>query len=197
MSEHAYEFGIEVYRGVLDKGSAIEQLSAGTGMNSASASYYVVNLGHMLAGEVYHRTLSFIATSYFLKNIRFDFGEDALNKALSALEKHLDYYDSLGHGRQMKLRKLLEKYRSSGSHCADTEKKSDATPLPSVEDLVRDLVAAPDKWLDTKNDQLGGEKPGDLAGTPKEPVLPDAISTGRFHESPRIMEESDANSYSD
>jgi hypothetical protein len=51
------------------------------------------------------------------------------------------------------------------------KKKPHATPLPSVEVLARELLAEPDKWLDTKNDQLGGEKPRDLVGTPKEPVL--------------------------
>jgi uncharacterized protein (DUF2384 family) len=51
------------------------------------------------------------------------------------------------------------------------KRKSTPTPLPSIEDLVRELVDKPDRWLDTPNDQLGGEKPRDLVGTPKEPVL--------------------------
>ncbi len=48
---------------------------------------------------------------------------------------------------------------------------------------MRELVDEPDKWLDTKNDQLGGEKPRTLVGTPKEPVLRnllDAIRNGSF-----------------
>ena len=56
-------------------------------------------------------------------------------------------------------------------------------PAPSVEDLARELVNEPDKWLDTENDQLGGEKPRDLIGTPKEPVLRnllEAIRNGSF-----------------
>lgn len=54
---------------------------------------------------------------------------------------------------------------------------------PSVEDLARELVNEPDKWLDTENDQLGGEKPRALIGTPKEPVLRsllEAIRNGSF-----------------
>jgi hypothetical protein len=43
--------------------------------------------------------------------------------------------------------------------------------LPPIEDMVRNLVAELDKWLDTENDQLGGEKPRKLIGTTKEPVL--------------------------
>ena len=63
------------------------------------------------------------------------------------------------------------------------KKKPHPAPLLSVEDLVRELVDEPDKWLDTKNDQLGGEKPRDLVGTPKEPVLRnllEAIKYGSF-----------------
>ena len=63
-------------------------------------------------------------------------------------------------------------------------KKTSTTPsLPSIEALVRELVAEPDRWLDTENDQLGGEKPRNLLGTPKEPVLRnllEAIKYGSF-----------------
>ena len=62
-------------------------------------------------------------------------------------------------------------------------KKPGPPSLPAIEDMVRDLVADPDKWLDTENDQLGGEKPRDLVGTPKEPVLRnflEAIKYGSF-----------------
>ena len=46
-----------------------------------------------------------------------------------------------------------------------------------------DLIAAPEAWLDTKNEQLGGEKPRDLIGTSREPVLRnllEAIEYGSF-----------------
>jgi len=63
------------------------------------------------------------------------------------------------------------------------KKKPQSSPSPSIEDLVRELVDEPDKWLDTENAQLGGEKPRDLAGTAKEPVLRnllEAIKHGSF-----------------
>lgn len=34
------------------------------------------------------------------------------------------------------------------------KKQSRSVSLPSVEDMVRDLVDDPDQWLDTENDQL-------------------------------------------
>mgnify|MGYP001608218378 CR=1 FL=1 len=113
MSDRAYNVARAVYRGTMDKTSAIVELSTRAGMNPGSGADYINNLRHMLKGELYHRTLNFYATSHFLKNIRSDFGEDALRSALSALKKHLDYYDSLGQGRQVKLRKLLEDYLTS------------------------------------------------------------------------------------
>jgi len=57
------------------------------------------------------------------------------------------------------------------------QKWPDPPLLPPVEDLVRDLVADPERWLDTANDQLGGEKPRDLVGTVKEPVLRDLLDS--------------------
>lgn len=62
-------------------------------------------------------------------------------------------------------------------------KKPHSPHSPSIEDLVRELIDEPDRWLDTKNDQLGGETPRALIGTPKEPVLRnllEAIQHGSF-----------------
>ena len=64
-----------------------------------------------------------------------------------------------------------------------SKKPAHTNAFPSVEDLVRELIDQPDKWLDTENDQLGGEKPRELVGTPKEPVLRnllEAIKHGSF-----------------
>ena len=64
-----------------------------------------------------------------------------------------------------------------------SQKPPPTNAFPSVEDLVRELIDQPDTWLDTENDQLGGEKPRKLVGTPKEPVLRnllEAIKHGSF-----------------
>jgi hypothetical protein len=63
------------------------------------------------------------------------------------------------------------------------KKSASAIQMPSVDDLVRELIDEPEKWLDTRNDQLGGAKPRELMGTPKEPVLRnllEAIKHGSF-----------------
>ena len=46
--------------------------------------------------------------------------------------------------------------------------------------IVRIAHGAPDRWLDAPNDQLGGEKPRDLIGTPKEPVLQNLHAVTRY-----------------
>jgi hypothetical protein len=53
----------------------------------------------------------------------------------------------------------------------------------TTEELVRELIDEPDRWLDTKNDQLGGARPRDLLNTEREPVLRgllEAIRDGSF-----------------
>jgi hypothetical protein len=74
-------------------------------------------------------------------------------------------------------------FRQKSMSMSIPRKKPLSNPLPPIEDLVRELLAEPDKWLDSKNDQLGGEKPRDLIDTPKEPVLRnllEAIKYGSF-----------------
>jgi len=57
------------------------------------------------------------------------------------------------------------------------KKKPNPMPAPPIEQLVRELIDEPDKWLDTANSQLGGEKPRSLAGTSKEPVLRELLES--------------------
>jgi Antitoxin Xre/MbcA/ParS C-terminal toxin-binding domain len=42
-----------------------------------------------------------------------------------------------------------------------------------IRDLITQVVAHPDLWLDTPNDVLGGKKPRDLIGTDQEERLRD------------------------
>jgi len=63
------------------------------------------------------------------------------------------------------------------------KKKANSSNEPSVRDLARELIDDPDEWLKAKNDQLGGQRPIDLLGTPQEPVLRnllEAIKYGSF-----------------
>lgn len=109
MSKEAYLVARKVYQGEMTRDQGIADLTERLGMNKGSASDFVYNLKPMVEGRVYHRTLNYFTTEHYLESIRADFGESTYHKALSALEKHLDYYDSLGQGHQVKLRDLLKK----------------------------------------------------------------------------------------
>jgi hypothetical protein len=45
---------------------------------------------------------------------------------------------------------------------------------------IASLVADPVKWLATPNDQLGGLKPQDLIGTPREQLLRDLLRAIKY-----------------
>ena len=42
-----------------------------------------------------------------------------------------------------------------------------------VRSLIAEIVDDADRWMDSPNDQLGGEKPRDLIGTDRERILRD------------------------
>lgn len=52
--------------------------------------------------------------------------------------------------------------------------------VKAIKTLVQELIEKPDEWLDTQNDQLGGAKPRDLLGTPKETVLLDLLNAIKY-----------------
>jgi len=111
MSRESYLVARDVYRGKVTKSDGIAVLVDRFGMNERSASDHISNLHQMLGGTEYHRTLNVFTTTFFLRNIKDDFGDVSLRNAVSALEKHLDYYDSLNRGHQVQLRKLAAVYQ--------------------------------------------------------------------------------------
>jgi len=84
-----------------------------TGMNSGSAKMYIQAFLKMMVGEHYKRTINGTATEYFLKNIRDDFGQQALEQALASVEKHIEYYEGLGNGELRNIKDIYHKYYNS------------------------------------------------------------------------------------
>ncbi|MFA4836790.1 MAG: hypothetical protein WC749_12065 [Dehalococcoidia bacterium] len=109
MSKEAYLVARKVHQGEMARNEGIRDLVDRLGMNQGSATELVHKLGIMLEGSSYQRTMNYFTTEHYIQSIRVDFGEAAYRNALSALEKHLDYYDSLGQGRHVRLRALLKK----------------------------------------------------------------------------------------
>lgn len=86
-----------------------------SGMSPASAQDYLLNFRQMMNGEKYTRTMSSAATIYFLENIKKDFGQKKFEKALSAVQSHVNYYNSLGHGRLNAIEEILKTFKRTGS----------------------------------------------------------------------------------
>ena len=110
MTEVAYEAAKKVYEGNLERAEARDVIARRTGMNPGSAGDYITDFLSMMAGEVYKRTLNEYTTRYYLKHIQMDYGENALQKALSACKQHAKYYATLGHGHLVYIERILSEY---------------------------------------------------------------------------------------
>jgi 5-methylcytosine-specific restriction enzyme A len=109
----SYVVAKRVREGALSRSAGIEELHQRFELNRGSAGDTISSIGYMLEGERYDRTINAFATEHFLEMIRRDYGQDALQKALSAVEKHVDYYEGLPRGSKLlKIWKIVHKYRS-------------------------------------------------------------------------------------
>jgi 5-methylcytosine-specific restriction protein A len=95
----------------------------------------------MLGGEVFRRTQSSLALSYFLPTILNTRGREAAENAVAATWKHIAYYEQIERTRLNKLRQTLTAFESSlpGAlsqkvHCSRLE--------AAVVDAQRDSPAA-------------------------------------------------------
>jgi len=97
MIENAYNIAKDVYvnkiLGLSDGASILEDEFKWT---LSSAIGYIHVFDKMLKGDLYTRTINGSATKYYLQNIFNDYGYDALQKALVAVELHIEYYKKLG-----------------------------------------------------------------------------------------------------
>lgn len=91
---------------ITDAKASIQKL--GVNPNSAADMFY--NLGRMLRGELYKRSLSAAATTDYLKWINEDYGTKKLKNAVSALEQHIVYYQQISGSPMRSLVELLETY---------------------------------------------------------------------------------------
>lgn len=113
MTEYAYSQSILVTQGKLTRTEAVDKIVTYSGMNEGSAKDYVVGIGKILSGELYKRTFNTEATDYILTRIRQDYSTSVYDKALNAIELHIDYYESLRHGRLNSIRSILDKHRTA------------------------------------------------------------------------------------
>jgi 5-methylcytosine-specific restriction protein A len=107
--EEAYRCGRQVHAGKMRITDAKRQL-AEIGINPNSSVDLVYGLGHMLDGHRYTRTMSAELVGDYLLWIERDYGRKYLKNAVSALEQHIEYYQSLTKSPMRSHVELLNKY---------------------------------------------------------------------------------------
>lgn len=110
MIRHSYKLAKDVYKEIISKDDAVNELSTKYGMNEVSAQNYINDYICMREGKTYKRTMSIKATKYFLDNLYQDDGELALEKALISILKHVEYYEGVTKAKSKGIRLIYEEY---------------------------------------------------------------------------------------
>ena len=110
MIRHSYKLAKDVYKEIISKNDAVNELSTKYGMNEVSAQNYINDYICMREEKTYKRTMSIKATKYFLDNLYQDDGELALEKALISILKHVEYYEGATKAKSKGIRLIYEEY---------------------------------------------------------------------------------------
>jgi len=81
------------------------------GMNESSAADFIYSFKKMLEGKMHQRTINSDIRDYMLECIYKEYGREKLRIALGAFMKHIEYYEDIKEGTQIKDRQLYEKYQ--------------------------------------------------------------------------------------
>ncbi len=110
MIEASYKLAKDVFAKRVEKKDAFKILASEFNMNISSASRYIENFPHMMNGEEFKSTYKNEAIEYYLRNIFLDFGNIGLKNALTALDKHIIYYETKTKGKVVGQRKIYKKH---------------------------------------------------------------------------------------
>lgn len=105
----AYELSKKLYQKDISQREAITKVNE-IGMNVGSAKMYFLIFESLMNGENFKRTINAPSFDYYLDKIYLDFGKIKLEKALSALNKHIKYFEDVQDSRMIKVRRIHEKY---------------------------------------------------------------------------------------
>lgn len=108
----AYNISQKVYEKEITPTEGKRMLSVNNKINENSAGDYINNFKYLLEDRVFQRTLNTASMDYFLENIYKDYGIQKLSNALSALKKHINYYEKSQKTTMHLMRMLLEKYNN-------------------------------------------------------------------------------------
>jgi 5-methylcytosine-specific restriction protein A len=111
MSKGAYEITKKVYLGQITRNEGKIEINRVTGMNEGSAQAFITIFLAMMNGEEYKRAFNNETNKFLLGSIRQDFGEDYYKNALDAVQKHINYYSTLGKGNLTGLQTIVNQMR--------------------------------------------------------------------------------------
>ncbi|OEH86081.1 hypothetical protein BHU72_14225 [Desulfuribacillus stibiiarsenatis] len=112
MSEGAYEIAKKVFSGVYSRVEGKILIAQRTGMNEGSAQDFITIFLAMMDGKVYKRAFNNATNKYLLESIRRDYGNEVWLKALSAAEKHINYYSTLGKGNLTGYQQIVDEMKN-------------------------------------------------------------------------------------
>ena len=108
MAQYAYKISKKVFEGSLTRAEGRDEIINQVDMNPGTAGDYISAFLAMMSGDKYSRTLNEYSTRYFLDQIKKDYGETALKKAITSCRRHAEYYEALGYGRLAYVEKIVE-----------------------------------------------------------------------------------------
>ena len=111
MSRDAYEIAKKVYAGQLTRNDGKVEINKMTGMNEGSAQAFITIFLAMMNGEEYKRAFNNPTNRFLLESIKEDFGDSVFENALNAVQKHINYYATLGKGKLQGLQKIVNEMK--------------------------------------------------------------------------------------
>ena len=97
MIEACYEGGVSIFRSELKPAYARERVAVETGMNPASASYYLDAVVALLSGREIRHDINRAAVDFYLGRIEEDFGGGALETAAEVCRRRYEETKRLGN----------------------------------------------------------------------------------------------------
>lgn len=107
----SFEVASRVYGGQLTPTKAAKELHDKYGLNISSARDYIEQFRCLIRGDIFKRTINAPAMEYFLSQIEKHRGLAALETALVAAWKHVEYYEGIQSVRLHKFRSVLESFK--------------------------------------------------------------------------------------
>lgn len=108
--EVSYDIASQVFDKKISLESGALLLQDTYGLNINSARDFINDYRLMLQGKVFQRAMSAPAIDYFLARIRTERGSSLLDEAISAVRKHIDYYEGIRKVNLHAMRSVVEQH---------------------------------------------------------------------------------------